>query len=385
MNSNWRHNAVGLEDEKQREAQKVMKVVFVLPTVNMSGGLRVVAIYAAALTERGHEVTLVSPPPRQMPFRRKIFSLATGRGWPTPTAKKPSHIDELKVEHRVLDRWRPVENRDIPDSDVIIATWWETAEWVNNLKSSNGAKIYFVQGHEIYPHLPVGRCKATYRMPFHKIVVSKWLADIMLREYGDPFVDLVPNSVDHQLFFAPERGKQNRPTIGFLYSKSSNKGVDVSLEVIRRLHGRFPNLRVISFGTTNPSWSKEQSELIEFNCLPPQHVIRNLYSECDVWLTTSRMEGFNLTAIEAMACRTPVVSTNTGWPADAVVIGHNGALCDVDDVVGLTQGVECILAMSDAEWRTVSENAFATVKNSSWTTSANLFEAALQHACQRAA
>ncbi len=360
-----------------------MKIVFVLPPVNMSGGLRVVSIYAKSLAERGHTVTLVSPPPRQMPLRRKLFSFATGRGWPAPVTKKPSHVDELILEHRILDRWRPVENKDIPDADVIVATWWETAEWVNALQSSKGAKTYFVQGHEVYPHLPVDRCKATYRMPFHKIVISKWLADIMSLEYGDSFVDLVPNSVDRQLFFAPERGKQERPTIGFLYSKSSNKGIDVSLEVIRRIARRFPNLRVISFGTMIPDWSDKNHELIEFHHSPPQQVIRSLYSQCDVWLTASRMEGFNLTAIEAMACRTPVVSTKTGWPIEAVVTGHNGALANVDDVESLTQGVESILAMSDAEWRRMSRNAFDTLGDSSWNASADLFEVALNHACQR--
>src|SRR5208282_5263036 len=51
-------------------------------------------------------------------------------------------------------------------------------------------------------------------------------------------------------------------------------------------------------------------------------------------LTASRSEGFNLPAMEAMACRTPVVSTRTGWPAEAVKTGINGVLVDVEDQVG---------------------------------------------------
>jgi hypothetical protein len=31
--------------------------------------------------------------------------------------------------------------------------------------------------------------------------------------------------------------------------------------------------------------------------------------KCDAWMTCSRSEGFNLPALEAMACRTPVVLT----------------------------------------------------------------------------
>ncbi len=38
-----------------------LKINFVLPTVNMAGGIRVVAIYAAELARRGHDVTPVNP------------------------------------------------------------------------------------------------------------------------------------------------------------------------------------------------------------------------------------------------------------------------------------------------------------------------------------
>jgi glycosyltransferase involved in cell wall biosynthesis len=78
-----------------------------------------------------------------------------------------------------------------------------------------------------------------------------------------------------------------------------------------------------------------------------------------------------------MACRTPVVSTRTGWPIEAIVDGVNGALADVDDVAGLAAGVLGILQLDAARWREVSEAAARTVAESSWERSARLFEAAL--------
>jgi len=39
-----------------------MKITFVVPTLNLSGGLRVIAIYADKLKQRGHEVTVVYHP-----------------------------------------------------------------------------------------------------------------------------------------------------------------------------------------------------------------------------------------------------------------------------------------------------------------------------------
>jgi glycosyltransferase involved in cell wall biosynthesis len=359
-----------------------MRITFVLPTVNMTGGIRVVAIYAKALAEKGHDVALVSPAPRPISFRQKIKSFLSGKGWPAESGKMESHLDGLNLNHKQLDNWRAPKDVDVPDADVIVATWWETAEWVVNLSARKGAKVYFIQHYEIHPYLPVDRCKATYRLPMHKIVIARWLKNIMENEYEDSQMDLVPNSVDHSLFFASDRGKQLVPTVGFLYSKSSYKGVDVTLQVIALLRQRFPDLRVISFGSAKPDWDNENG--IEFSYSPPQESLRGLYAQCDLWITASRAEGYNLPAMEAMACRTPVLSTKTGWPEEAVVTGKNGALVEVDDVNALFENAVSILSLPDEEWRAISRNAYETVKDSSWALSAGMFENALLHACERA-
>lgn len=359
-----------------------MKISFVLPPVNLRGGIKVVAIYAKALTEKGHEVALISPLPKNMPIRRKIKSFITGRGWPKH-GLNPSHLDGLGLDHRVLDCWRPVTDDDVPDADVVIATWWETAEWVNALSDSKGAKIYFIQGHEVHENLPVERSRATYYLPLHKIVIAKWLQNVMRDEYGDAGVDLVPNSVDHNQFYSQTRGKQLIPTIGFLYSPAKLKRVDVTMRVINRLRVTFPNLRAIAFGSVKPIINTDLDDRIEFYLSPAQNKIRDLYAQCDVWFTASRTEGFNLPAMEAMACRTPVVSTKTGWPEEAVVTGKNGVLVNVDDVDALTQGAATILSLSDNAWREMSENAYNTVALSNWQESTSQFEKALERACQR--
>jgi len=85
-----------------------------------------------------------------------------------------------------------------------------------------------------------------------------------------------------------------------------------------------------------------------------------------------------------MACRTPVVSTRTGWPEEAVKSGWNGVLVDVDDVTGLAKGIQWVLSQSDEGWRNLSANAHATASAGSWEESARMFEKALEHACRRA-
>lgn len=349
----------------------------------MSGGIRVVTIYAQALADAGHEVTLVSLPYPAIPLRRKIKSFVLGRGW-LQTPVIPSYLDDMDLDHRVIDKYRPIVESDVPDADVVIATWWETAEWVNDLSPAKGEKVYFVQGHEIFPFCPTDQVIATYHnRALHKITISRWLADLMREEYGDADVDLVPNSVDHQQFFAPPRAKQPRPTIGFLYHETPLKGLDVTLEVITALAQKFPDLRVVSFGSFAPTGAFAVPENVEFHLAPDQEHIRDLYTQCDVWLASSRSEGFNLTAMEAMACRTPVVSTRTGWPLEAITCQVNGVLADIDDAAGLTAGAEYLLSLDDAQWRAASQAAYQTVEASSWENSARLFEAALDKAVAR--
>jgi glycosyltransferase involved in cell wall biosynthesis len=256
---------------------------------------------------------------------------------------------------------------------------------VHALDARKGAKVYFVQHHEIFPWLPADRCRATYRLPLHKVVVSRWLAETMRVEYGDDKVDVVPNSVDRTQFFADIRGKQSSPTVGLLFSSTPFKGLSVALAAVKRVRQRLPGLRVISFGSERPRPVLELTRGAEFHYCPPQDRIRNVYARCDVWLTASRSEGFNLPAIEAMACRTPVVSTRTGWPEEAIVPGRNGVLVDVDDEDGLARGLEWVLTRSDREWRELSVHAYATATSGSWQESTDLFERALMRACRRAA
>jgi glycosyltransferase involved in cell wall biosynthesis len=362
-----------------------MRITFVLPTVNLSGGMRVAVIYAQKLLRMGHTVHVISPPPKPIPLSEKLKSWSNGHGWPRRQPEPTSHVDGAGLDHKILDRWRPVGDQDVPDGDIVIATWWETAEWVRALSPRKGAKVYFIQHHEIFPHLPISRCRATYRFPMHKIVVSQWLKQVLQLEYGDTVVDLVPNSFDKAQFFAPDRCKQTVPTVGFLYASPTFKGLDLTLEALRSTRERIPGLRMISFGSEHPLPELPLLEGTDFFYSPPQDKIRSLYSRCDAWITASRSEGFNLPAMEAMACRTPIVASRTGWPNEALRTAWNGVLVDIEDTVGLARGIEWILSQSNKDWKMLSSNAYATVAGTSWDQSAAMFLTALKRACRRAA
>lgn len=346
----------------------------------MSGGVKVVATYAEHLQRRGHAVTVLTPLPHRPSLRDRARALVRERRW---IGRKGSHLDSRRLDHRVLPHHGPVTDEDVPDADVVVATWWETANWVARLAPRKGAKVIFIQGYEA---LGEGspEIDATWRLPFQKIVVSRWLEELARARFGDSHVIRVPNAVDFSQFDAAPRGKQRRPTLGMLSHRSVLKGTGLALEAVRRIREMIPDLRVVSFGSEPPDRHLTLPPGFEFHLLPHQDQIRNLYSVCDVWLCSSHREGFHLPPLEAMACRCPVVSTRVGGPDDLVRPGENGYLVEVGDVTGLADAAGQVLLAPDGRWREMSDAAYSSARQYGIEEAAGAYERALQTAIGRA-
>jgi glycosyltransferase involved in cell wall biosynthesis len=361
-----------------------MRITFVLPHAGMSGGARVCAIYAERLQRRGHQVAVVSTPRPQPDLARKVKSLLRGRGWPKQEPEL-SWFEGLGVPHRVLERVRPVTDADVPDADVVIATYWITGPWVAALSARKGAKAIFVQGYEAAPWRFEPALDAVWRLPLAKIVVASWLADLARERFGDPDARLVPNSVDTAHFRAPPRGKQPRPTVGMLYSTLPAKGADVAVAALERVRARLPDLRVLAFSVDRVSAEIPLPEWIEFHYRPPQDEIPRIYARCDAWLCASRREGFHLPALEAMACRCPVVSTRMGGPADFIEEGVNGFLVPVNDADGLAERLLEVLRLGEKQWKRMSDAALGTAQGYTWDDATALLEGALAEIVEKSA
>lgn len=356
-----------------------MKITFVLPHASLAGGIRVIAIYAERLKKRGHEVCVVSIPPDPISPLQQAKSLLKGKGW--LFNNNASHFDGLDVEHRVIERKRPIADADVPDADVVIATWWETAEWVAKMSESKGAKAYFIQHHEVFDYLPKERVAATWLLPMHKITISQWLVDLAWTQYGDRNVSLVPNSVDTKQFYAPPRGKQSIPTVGMVYATSYWKGCDVSLKAFCLATQKISNLRLVAFGDS-PSPDLPLPPGTEYARCPDQSSLKDFYARCDMWLFSSRSEGFGLPILEAMACRTPVIGTPTGAAPELLADGA-GMLVKSEDPEDMARAIEQVCKLSDPEWRAMSDAAYATATQYTWDDATDLFEAELHTAIDR--
>ena len=202
--------------------------------------------------------------------------------------------------------------------------------------------------------------------------------------FGDPTSVVVPNGIDLNLFHAPPRGKQSRPTVGMLYfPRSPHKGNATALAAIDIAARRIPNPLLRAFGTGPLTAVMPLPPDAEYTRMPPQHALREIYARCDVWLCASTSEGYHLPPHEAMACRCPVVSTRVGGPMDLIEDGVNGYLVDIGDTEGLAARLIDVLELPEPSWQQMSEAAYRTAEEFTWEDATVLFEEALELAVKR--
>ena len=86
---------------------------------------------------------------------------------------------------------------------------------------------------------------------------------------------------------------------------------------------------LLAFGSGKLPDVDGKFEVIELGTMHSPRLQSIFYSSCDVFAVPSRIESFGLTALEAMACGTPVVAFRTGGLAELVVHEETGLLADL--------------------------------------------------------
>lgn len=124
------------------------------------------------------------------------------------------------------------------------------------------------------------------------------------------------------------------------------KGVDVLLKAAKRYEDG-NTLTLIAGGGVLLEPLKEQAEELGLNDVvflgnQKQENLSILYNIADVLAVPSRIEGFGLVAVEALACGTPVIATNQGGLPE-FINEKVGALVEVEDDIALEKEISKIL------------------------------------------
>ena len=95
--------------------------------------------------------------------------------------------------------------------------------------------------------------------------------------------------------------------------------------------------------------------------LGKQDAIEEILSVSDLFLLPSQSESFGLAALEAMACKVPVISSNAGGLPELNVDGVTGFLKDIGDVQGMAEKSIYILE-DEGRLQQFKDNALARAK-----------------------
>ncbi|MFN8522550.1 MAG: glycosyltransferase family 4 protein [Chloroflexota bacterium] len=289
------------------------RVTIPLAGFNLSGGVKSLCHLANYLSEHGWDVTMIVPdyacePPIKLGPRVLVQVTWTGPRLLPASVRKARHLIRLC---QLATR----------DADVCLANYFTTAyaAWISRWLLSNRCVLaYNVRGYEPESHGRLAnagdlsrRVRSlaalwSYRLPLKKLCTTEWLRD----QVGDPNAIVVGHGIDLDIFSPTNRDPNRSPvTIGTIGRAGEAKGYPDFIAAVRLLdpatHVRFliaapdPVEPVPDF-PAEIRHPRTEPEMAAF------------YRDCDVFVFSSRGEGFGLPALEAMATGSAVITTDSG-------------------------------------------------------------------------
>lgn len=316
-----------------------MRITFVLPgwANTPVGGFKVAYEYANRLSERGHHVNIIHPLSlflQEIKFKQKMKMFAKGMaGHFLKNTKVNWFSISPKVDMLIVSS---LEEKNIPEGDVIIATAWQTAEWVNRYHQDKGDKFYLIQHYEVWSG-PEERIKATWKMPLKKIVISRWLK-ILAEEMGEKAVAYIPNGLDFKHFCVQVPIDRRKPArVGMLYDPSAWKGPEDGINALNMVKSEIPSLSAVLFskypeGAEVPNW-------VEFCRNPLQEKLPQIYNSCSIFLHSSLSEGWPLPPAESMACGCALVASNSRGVLDYAIHQETALVSEIKNPTALAQNI----------------------------------------------
>ncbi len=363
-----------------------MKITFLLPLSGDRpvGGFKVAYEYANFLAANGHDVSVVHPallrvdePLLSHGIRGAIRILRDYWKRKRHGSFKPTSWFKMRPDVKLL--WvLSLKESNIPKSDVVIATAWETAEWLAGYKIPERAKFYLIQHLETW-NGDEERVMATWKLPLKKIVIAGWLQDLA-NSLGEVST-LIPNGFDFERFSRDTPAEDRDPrTILMLYHLFDWKGSADGLAAFRIAQQQEPGLLLSLFGVGEPPAEMPAGAVYFRNAT--QETLRVLYNENAIFIAPSWAEGFPLPPAEAMQCGAAIVATDCGGHRAYMADGVTALMSPIKDPQALAANL--LRLIRDRELRLkIANGGCQYIQDFTWERAGRAFEAVLETAKAR--
>lgn len=260
-------------------------------------------------------------------------------------------------EDPLIHDWRPLYTQPLiyrniaellaecPDSDVIFATHWNTAEWVHQLWKSGRTRTaaYLIQDYEpwFFPEMATGQrrtVEATYALLPHRIVMSDWLQDLLAAKgHGS---DKIPLGMDLGQFY-PRTTQRRSPLVVLAMARpgTPRRGFPTTIAALTEVKQARPEIEIALFGDRFLDRQAIPFAFRNEGLLIRQDRLAELYSGADIFLDGSEFQGFGRCALEAMACGAACVLTDLGGVLDYARHEDNALLASPGQPLALAAAI----------------------------------------------
>lgn len=195
------------------------------------------------------------------------------------------------------------------------------------------------------------------------VVTSNWVKETYQRDGVKGNIHICPIGLDPEFFYPRDNMRDKgiielRDMLGIgVHEKMiltaggdvTSKGAQEMFKALAKINDRFQDwkyvLKVYDSSSADEH-GQEEEQLMEELGLDKSRILylRGAYTPefmsallnaCDIYAAPSRIEGFGMIQVEAMACGKPVISINVGGPRDTIVHGKTGFLVFVEKEIKL--------------------------------------------------
>jgi glycosyltransferase involved in cell wall biosynthesis len=177
-------------------------------------------------------------------------------------------------------------------------------------------------------------------------------------------VVVTPLGVDLELFQPLRASGRDRFRVVFVGQVTQRKGISYLLEGFR--NAAIPGAELLLVGQvvgTDRPWRGQPG--VRHHPHVPRRELPRVYAGADVFVLPSLIEGFGLTALEAMACALPVVVSENTFGSDVIDDGESGYVIPIRDADAVASRLRQLYE-HPAERERMGVNARQAAERFSW-------------------